>query len=583
MTIPQNTIDAIRDRIDIAEIVAQTVELKRTGANLKGLCPFHQEKTPSFIVSPERQTFHCFGCGRGGNVFTFLMEMEGVTFPEAVRSLGEQCGVEVEDRRIPDSERSLNDRLYAANAFAARFYHQQLVEGAAGAAARSYLEGRGIPAEAWRRFGLGYAPDAWDKLWNESRRAGIPRETLLELHLIVSREKSSGYYDYFRNRLMFPIIRPGGRVVGFGARAFGDDEPKYLNSTESPVFLKRRLFYGVDRARDAIRSAREVLVVEGYTDVIGLHLAGRENSVAVCGTALSPDHATMLRRMTQNVLLVPDGDEAGQNAAVSSGAILLAAGLDVRVARLGPGEDPDTAARTRIPSEFADLLDGAVDYFGFLDYIIRKRELSTRAREALIRRVTGGLTGLDDPLRRDVILGHVARVFEVDAAGLRASTRGRGAARVADPPDPPGAVSRDPGRRSRERLALRLIMDGTPSAMEALDALDREDFSGDEHRKLYKLLDEARETRIDTRSTDFQRRAEKTGLEGLAAEIALISVPPGNVETLLTDTIRRIKREKIGDELTLLREKLLDLPPDSSEAIAVAEYYHKLKQALVDL
>lgn len=199
MAIPQSTIDDIRDRVDIADIVALHVEMKRAGANLKGLCPFHQEKTPSFVVSPERQTFHCFGCGRGGNVFTFLMEMEGVTFPEAVRELGQRCGVEVEERRIPAEDRSRNDRLYEANAFAARFYHHQLVEGGVGRAARSYLEGRGIPPEAWRHFGLGLAGDSWDRLWVAARREKIPREVLLQLHLIIARPTHGSWSRFARS------------------------------------------------------------------------------------------------------------------------------------------------------------------------------------------------------------------------------------------------------------------------------------------------------------------------------------------------------------------------------------------------
>jgi len=583
VAIPEATIDNIRDRTDIVEVVAQYVDLKRAGTNHKGLCPFHQERTPSFNVNAERQIFHCFGCGKGGNVFSFLMEIEGVSFPEAVRQLGSQVGIEVEERSISDEERSRNDRYYQANAFAARFYHSQLMDRSVGRGARTYLEGRAIPQKAWRHFGLGYAPDGWDRLWTAARHARVGRDVLTELKLIVARKESTGYYDYFRNRVMFPIIRPGGRVVGFGARAMGDGEPKYLNSAESPVFAKRRIFYGVDRARDAIRKQRHALVVEGYTDLISLHLAGMENTVAVCGTAMTPDHAQALRRMTQRAILVPDGDDAGERAAVAAGAIMLAAGLEVAVVRLEKGMDPDTAAREAGPKKIAQMVAGAIDYFQLLDYIVRERELTARDREDLTRRVAGGLVQLGDGVRRDVLIGDLARALEVAPESLQAMSRSasrRPATPEAETPSPPPESTRhDPKRLERERLALRLIMEGTPRALEALDALDADDFCEGTHRKIYNLLDSARGSHIDLRSPDVQRRAEETGLDGVAAEIALISVPPGNVETLLDDTVRRIKQQKIDDELAVLREQLKDLPPESGEAVSLAEHWRLLQLA----
>lgn len=582
MPIPKSTIDTIRDRADIAEIVEQYVDLKRSGTRLKGLCPFHSEKTPSFFVNPDMQMYHCFGCGQGGGVFDFVMEIEGVTFPEAVRALGQKVGVEVESKRIPVEERSRNDALYEANAFVARFYHRQLVDNPAAKATREYLEARGIPRQAWTHFGLGYAPDAWDGLVSEARKAQVPSDLLTQLKLITSSEKSKGYFDYFRNRLMFPIVAPGGRVVAFGARALADgDEPKYLNSTESPIFVKRCTLYGLDRARAAIRTERCAIIVEGYTDLISLHLSGIEHTVATCGTALSTDHAGVLRRMTQRVILFPDADAAGQTAAATTGGILLGAGLDVSVVVVDAGLDPDAAARKMGPEKLKETVGGAMDYFHYLDYITKDRAMSPREQEGLIRRVIAGISDLDDRLRYDLIIKDLARVLGVAPASLAAArprTRGGGASA-----EPTRKTVPEGPRLTLERLALRLLMEGTPAAVEAVEALDEEDFSGETHRKLYNLLDAARDSHIDTRSRDFQRRAEENGLAGLAAEIALISVPPGNVETFLKDTIRRIKELKIRDELAVLRDRLSGLPADSDEARSVAEYYQKLKQALSEL
>jgi len=576
LQIPQETIDAIRDRVDIVDVVAQYVDLRRAGSSYKGLCPFHDEKTPSFMVSPERQIFHCFGCSKGGNVFTFLMEMDGVTFPEAVRVLGERVGIEVVRSERPEADRSRNDAMYRANTFAARFYHRELTGSRGAAGARRYLESRGIPPTAWTRFGLGFAPDRWDSLWKAARREGIEEGILAQLRLITSSEKSRGYFDYFRNRIMFPIILPGGRVIAFGARAMGADEPKYLNSSESPIFSKRRTFYGLDRARDAIRANRQAILVEGYTDVISLHLVGCENVLATCGTALTPDHATALRRLTQKAVLVPDADPAGQDAALTSGVILLAAGLEVGVVRLEAGEDPDSAARKRGREGFAALTGAPLDYFEYLHYTVRDRSMTPRDREALIRRILGGISHLEDKLRYDVITGELARVFGVEPEGLRRRRRGAAAPESERPEE-------DAGRVKLEKLALRLVLEGTPMALEALDSLDSDDFCASGPKSLYKLLDSARESHIDIRSREFQQEAEEADLAGLAAEIALIPLPPGNVEALLKDTIRRIKKLKIEDELNALRQKLTGLPPDSEEAVAVAEYYQKLRQALAEL
>jgi DNA primase len=591
--IPQETIDAIRDRTDIAEVVGQYVELRRMGSNYKGLCPFHEEKTPSFNVNLDRQIYHCFGCDKGGNVFNFLMEIEGIGFPDAVRRLGRLCGVEVEERRVSEADQSKNEARYRTNAFAARFYHRMLTESRPGAKARKYLIDRGIPEDVWATFGIGYAPDAWDRMWTAARRDKVPQDVLFELKLIIKSEKSSGYFDYFRNRIMFPIISVSGRVIGFGARALGEGvEPKYLNSTESPIFAKRRTFYGVDRARDEIRKRREVVVVEGYTDLISLNQTGVTNTVAACGTAFTPDHATVLRRMTRRVVIVPDGDPAGQNAAISAGALLLAGGLDVRVARIEPGSDPDTTAQRLGAEKMSQLIGDAVDYFVFLDDANRERQPTLREQEELIQRVMGGLSGLEDRVRLDVIVKELAKVFSLDPSGLlerhskRAATRSF--AKVGDSAAVRAgkAEREDASTRSRvrlERLVLRLILEGTPVALDAVDSLDGDDFTNAKLRKFYKILDLARESHIDIRSREFHQKAEEADLEGLAAEIALIPLPPGNVEILLKDTIRRIKELNIRDELNTLRKKLNDLPPESDEAVAVAEYYHKLKQALVQL
>jgi DNA primase len=505
-----------------------------------------------------------------------------VSFPEAVRSLGRQYGIEVKSAEIPEAERSRNEGLYEANEFAAAWYQRVLVDSRAGKDARRYLERRGISQASAKAFSLGFAPDSWDGLFRAARKKQLSLEKMRTAKLIVSREGKTGYYDYFRNRLMFPIGSVSGRTIAFGARAMdAKAEPKYLNSPESPVFSKRRTLYGLHLARDAIRDKREALLVEGYTDCISMHQAGLRHTVASCGTALTGDHASLLRRLTRWVTLVPDGDEAGEKAALSAGMILLGAGLDVRVVRLEEGDDPDAAVRRLGGDKFEKLIAGGMAYFEYFDYILRDKVKSPLDREALVKRVLSGLDIQMEPLRRDMLLQELAKILSVDAAGLREQVAKHRSWTSAE--DKPPARAVDDSRIRREKLVLRLLLEDTPEVANEREWIDSEDFSEENCRKYYKLLDFAWETNIDLRSNEFQKKAEEVGLEAFAAEIALIDIPPGDFTKLLKDTIRRIKELKIRDELNALREKLKKLPADSEDAVAVAEYSRKLKQALSEL
>jgi DNA primase len=382
---------------------------------------------------------------------------------------------------------------------------------------------------------------------------------------------------------MFPIIAPGSRVVAFGARAFGDAQPKYLNSTESLIFQKRRTFYGLDRAHEAIRKQRHAVVVEGYTDLIRLHLSGVTQTIATCGTSLTREHAVRMRRLTRRALLVPDGDSAGETAAMVSGALLMAEGVEVGVVPLPAGQDPDTAARGMSPEDFQKLLGAPLEYFEFLDYTIKQRNPGAREREELMRRVLSGLNQTDDPLRADVLIGELAKVFGRNKEDVVQMARqpvlplGNAVEKQAPARQPTSA------RTELERLVLRLILEGTPAAIEALESLDVEEFSAEANRKFYKVLDGAREANVDWRGRDFQRRAEERGLEGYLAEINAISVPPGNVDTLLNDTVRKLKKLRIGDEIAQFSEKQQAVPPDSEEAVAIAAHIQRLQQAKAEL
>jgi DNA primase len=352
--IPDETIQAIRDRIDLVELIGRFVSLRPAGRNHKGLCPFHDEKTPSFNVNADRQIFHCFGCGVGGNCFTFLTRHENLTFPEAVRELGRQVGIDIEE--TDSREAGLYERLREVNDTAQAFYRAQLEAESAGGA-RRYLAERGIGPEVIEAFGIGFAPERWDGLAEHLRRLRVPGSLAEKAGLVVAR-KSEGHYDRLRGRVVFPIRDARGRILGFGGRVLSpDQEPKYLNGPETPIYHKREVLFGLPMALEPMRRAERAVVCEGYFDVVALHRAGVGEAVATCGTALTEEHARELKRRTREVILLFDGDEAGRRAARSALEVLLPSGVRVRHVALASEDDPDTL----LAREGAEALKAVVD------------------------------------------------------------------------------------------------------------------------------------------------------------------------------------------------------------------------------
>ena len=371
--ISDEIINQIRDRDDIAEIIGHHVSLSRTGQNLKGLCPFHQEKTPSFTVSPSRQIFHCFGCGAGGNVFSFLMRITGAGFPETVRDVGRRVGIEVpEGSGAPDRQAGTTSRLEQVNAASAAWFRRNLLDPVEGKDGRDYLARRGITQDTAETYRLGFAPAGWDGLVKTLGREGYGEAEVAAAGLAVARDQGmrgrqglSGSYDRFRGRLMFPITDLRKRVVGFGGRVFGDEQPKYLNSPDTPLFKKGQTLFGLDLAREATTRLNRLIVVEGYFDVIALHQAGILNVAATLGTALTPDHIQVVRRFASKVVLLFDPDAAGVRAALRTLDLFVNSGLGVVVVSLPEGDDPDTFVRKQGVDAFVRLEDAAPSLLDF--------------------------------------------------------------------------------------------------------------------------------------------------------------------------------------------------------------------------
>ncbi|MFQ5865828.1 MAG: DNA primase [bacterium] len=411
-SIPEHKVHEVREATDIVELVSGYVTLKKSGRNFFGLCPFHAEKTPSFSVNPEKQIFHCFGCGVGGNVFTFLMRHEGIGFPESVKILAQRAGIRLEYEEKDASAVKENEALFYINEFAARFFQDSLLS-PVGKVALDYLKNRGFGLDVIKAFGLGYAPPGWDNLIKHAKSESIDLQLPLRAGLILQKE-GGGYYDRFRDRVMFSIWNLSGRVVAFGGRKLNedDDSPKYINSPESSVYQKGKLLYGLYQNRDEIRSLDRVIFVEGYTDLLSLVANGIKNVVATSGTALTQDHARLIRRYTKNVVLMYDSDTAGSAATLRGSDILIEQGLEVFIAALPTGHDPDSFVKETGNQGVVEHVDRSTSLFDFkLNQLLLQ---APEQRSDSIRSLLESLAKLKDNIQRSVLLRKVSEKLEID-------------------------------------------------------------------------------------------------------------------------------------------------------------------------
>ena len=413
--IPEHIIDEIRQASDVVAVVGQYLPLKKMGSTYKTLCPFHQEKTPSFNVNPQKQIWHCFGCGKGGNVYTFLMEYDKVSFVEAVRTLAQKAGIKIPETRAEFKD-GQHDLLYQANELAARFFSDNLAD-PKNTTAREYLEKRGITKETIDLFRLGYAPNEWDGFIKYAGRSGLSLPLLQEAGLVVARETGSGFYDRFRHRIIFPFFSLGGRVIGFGGRSLEQSpQAKYLNSPETPIYHKGRGFYGFSQTKSAIGDAGSAILVEGNFDLIVPFQAGYKNILATAGTALTPDQARLLSRYARRVVVCYDPDNPGQAATERAIEPLLEAGLDVKAALLPPNMDPDAFIRQKGAEEFGALIKGAVTFVEFLAMraSLQKDLSQISEKSKLVNDLAGLMVKVEDAVSRSHYARETADLCGVD-------------------------------------------------------------------------------------------------------------------------------------------------------------------------
>ncbi|MFA5167496.1 MAG: DNA primase [Candidatus Omnitrophota bacterium] len=570
---------------DIVEIISQYIPLKRAGRNLKACCPFHQEKSPSFMVQPEKQMFHCFGCGAGGDVFSFLMRHENMTFPEALKFLADRAHITLPERSSHRDDGGQKEKLYEVCQAAADIYHELLFK-EVGAAARAYLAQRKITDETLREFKLGWAPMEWRALFDRMGLKKYP-ETLLKQAALIQQSPKGNYYDTFRGRLMFPILNLQGKVVAFGGRLIaGEEGPKYLNSPETPIFSKRRELFGLNLAKKHIdREWPNLILVEGYMDFLALYQHGFKNAVATLGTALGEDHVRLMRRFVEEVIVVYDGDKAGEAAALRGLEILLEGGMQVKLVSLPKGEDPDDFLNKRGSDAFAALLKNAKDFF---DYKLQALLARYPRQDVLgLSKISREMFETFLKVKNTVMLSEyfkrLARTLQVDENALRTEFShlnkkgGVPKDRLQDAVSTPEAVKPPP----EELLLLVLMAEIPPFCDRACEELKDSDLKMPVSRQLFEYL------------RQMSNQGKKCSLSGLLIRIQdaqyreqLVAVMASLDETaergqILEDCIRKIKRDRAVERLEELRRLILAAENGQDEdkiRAATQDYQELLKQ-----
>ncbi len=416
MAFPQSFIDELLARNPIEDVVGRHVTLRRSGANMFGLCPFHGEKTASFSVAPDKGIYYCFGCHKGGGAINFVMEMEGLTYPDAVRSLAKQCGMEVPEDDQYQSRYRQQERLWALCKEAARYFHTQLYS-EAGAQGLAYAQKRGMPKSTLTTFGIGFAPDSWNGLIMAMKAKGYTEQELKDAGLVS--EKGGRIYDRFRNRVMFPIIDVRGNIIGFGGRVMDDSTPKYLNSPETVIFNKRKNLFALNLARKS--KLGYLILVEGYMDAIALHQYGFDCAVASLGTSLTEEHATLISRYVEQVVLIYDGDEAGQRATKRAIPILERAGIRVKVLQMKDAKDPDEFLKKFGADKFKLLLEESSNRVEYqLNAIARKYDLRVDdQRIRFVQEAAELICTLDSSVKREIYSGRVAQAAQITEDSMK--------------------------------------------------------------------------------------------------------------------------------------------------------------------
>ncbi|WP_042478277.1 DNA primase [Bacillus ndiopicus] len=586
--IPEQLIEQIRSQSDIVDVISDYMQLTKRGRNWFGLCPFHGEQTPSFSVSQDKQIFHCFGCGAGGNAITFVMDIENITFPDAVVKLGERAGVQLDAELTSSSQPAkaiskAEANMRQAHDFAMEFYHHLLMNTEDGEEALQYLLKRGFTQELIENHKIGWALPSWDSLTSFLERKEFSLEEMAESGLVIRRESDGSYFDRFRGRIMFPIRDDNGKVIAFSGRILNTDaeEAKYMNSPESPIFHKSEVLYNLDKARATIRKTRQVILMEGFVDVLAATNAGVMNAVATMGTSLTPQHIQKLKRLVEQITVCYDGDSAGMEGARRSAQLLKDERLKVEVAVLPDKLDPDDYIREYGAEAFkAQIIDKPHAYIAFMMMYARRNKNFQFENDVLqyVQEVLEELALVSSPIERDLYITQLANETSISQEAIYAQYRKLEAAKskhykkeqipmqeVASVP-----VSQKPltGAERAERLLLSHMLHNVHVVDKILQS-GEEPFVREEYMVVFVRLIGFYE---EFSTADYQRFVEvieDSELRKIVMEAALAERDPDHAEAEIADCIKHLKKHRIQLEIDALRQKQTE-----------AEKMHEYKQAM---
>ena len=586
----QATLERIRAASDIVDVIGSYLPLKRAGANFTALCPFHKEKTPSFNVNPHRQIFHCFGCHKGGDVFTFVKEYENIGFGDAVRRLAERAKIPIEMDASPGEQqaRHLKDQLLEIHEKIAQRWQNCLLNEAAGQLARDYLKKRGVGDDAIKLFRIGAAPESWDDTVNWAKSKNYELPLVEKTGLVIRKEETGNYYDRFRGRLIFPICDEQGRVVAFSGRVLSGDEKtaKYVNSPETPIFTKSKIFYGLDKSKRAILDAGFAIICEGQLDLIACYMAGVQNIVAPQGTAFTDQHARILKRYVNEAVLCFDSDEAGQNAAVRSLDHLLASGMAVRVAVVAAPHDPDSFIKSFGGEKFRELIHNAK---GFFDYYLERLckqndQNSDKGRLTILRAMAEAVHKTGSAVLVDTYAQKTALRLGVSPEAVRAEFAKAGRVAPGIPDVPADEFTSNPELQTLERPApqefwlLKLLLIHDELAVFATRHLDGNWISHPIVRHVVEARLDAQKNQTWKSLASFLDECDSPEMRGLVTEVATEERKLPNPETQLADVILKLRNQFLDRQIAAVTQKA-GLPEISdTERIELLQRQKKLRE-----
>ncbi|MFS0635848.1 DNA primase [Mesobacillus foraminis] len=599
--IAEEKINEIRQAVEIVDVIGDYVQLKKHGRNYFGLCPFHGENTPSFSVSPDKQIYHCFGCGAGGNVFSFLMEVDGLSFQEAALKLAERTNIELEveaasplkRKAYPENYRQMVD----AHELLRKFYHHLLVNTDEGQPALEYLLKRGFSKESIDKFQIGYALPSWEFVTGFLQKKGYSAEHMEKAGLIIKRDRDGTFFDRFRDRVMFPILDHQGNTIAFSGRALGDDEPKYLNSPETPIFNKSKILYNFSKARSSVRKHQHAILFEGFADVIAADRSGVENGVATMGTSLTGEHVSILKKNVQNITICYDSDNAGIEAAYRAAVLLNDAGCTVKVAMMPSGMDPDDYIRKYGEEKFRNEVIGSSSTFmSFkIQYFRRGKNLQNEGdRLQYIEEVLKEISRLDKAVEKDLYLRQLADEFSLSLDALKqqanqSQDNGKGQPARQPQPEPEKKqfvftrqAGLKPAYHEAERRLIAHMIRNSEIAYKVQELLQGKTFNIDEHQAIITYLLGFYEKGYEPDPSRFLNYLEDNKLKRVVADIEMMSLNDELADQELTDYIKQVlnyqKLLKIKDKQA--EQKEAERQSDYLRAAAIAMEIIQLRKSL---